>query len=44
MAGENKIALGVINQKVVYTPFIDAISKPKSLDQELIEMSQILAI
>lgn len=44
MAGENKIALGVINQKIVYTPFSDAISKARTLDQELIEMSKILAI
>lgn len=44
MDGENKIALGVIDQKVVYTSLDDAINKSKSLDQDLLEMSKILAI
>lgn len=44
MDGNSKVALGIVNHKVVYTPFDDAISKTKNLDGDLLEMSKVLAI
>lgn len=44
LAGEKNVTVGLINDKVCYTPFEDAISKSKIPDQGLIEMAEILAL
>jgi len=41
--GESNVMAGIINQKVVYTPFDDAINKTKYPDKDLIRMAEILA-
>lgn len=41
--GEGGVALGVINDKITFTPFDAAISKTKSLNKELVKMAEILA-
>ena len=43
MRGEGGVALGVINDKITFTPFEAAISKTKSLNKELVKMAEILA-
>jgi len=40
---ERNVMVGVINQKIVYTPLNEAITKGKKLDPELVKMSEILA-
>lgn len=44
IAGKEKIALGIVDHKVVETTLDDAISKVKDLDGDLLEMSKVLAI
>jgi len=41
--GKKNVMAGIINQKIEYTPFEDAINKSKIPDQDLIRMSEILA-
>ncbi|MBK9253970.1 MAG: 6-phosphofructokinase [Saprospiraceae bacterium] len=43
MRGEGGVAIGVINDKITFTPFDSAISKTKSLNKELVKMAEILA-
>ena len=43
LAGKKDVAVGVINNKIKYTPFKDAISKIKNPNKDLIRMSEILA-
>jgi 6-phosphofructokinase 1 len=43
LAGKLNVAVGVINNKIKFTPFKDAISKVKKPDKDLIRMSEILA-
>lgn len=43
MRGESGVALGVINDKITFTPFEEAISKTKKLNKELVKMAEILA-
>ncbi len=42
--GKRDVMVGVINNKVCFTPFIDAIEKQKSASQDLINMAEILAL
>jgi 6-phosphofructokinase 1 len=42
--GESGIALGIINDKITFTPFTDAISKTKALNKDLIKMAEMLAL
>jgi 6-phosphofructokinase 1 len=42
--GEGGVALGIINDKITFTPFHDAISKTKPLNTELVKMAEILAL
>ena len=42
--GKSNVALGLVNNKVSYTTFTDAITKKKSIDSDLIEMSEILSL
>jgi 6-phosphofructokinase 1 len=42
--GKHNVALGVINDKIIYTDFADAIQKSKTLNQELVKMAEILAM
>lgn len=44
MAGNGKVALGIVNGKICCTPFSEAISKPKLPKDELIEMAQIISL
>lgn len=43
LKGEKNVAVGVVNSKIKYTPFKDAITKSKSPNKDLIRMSEILA-
>lgn len=44
MNGENKVMAGMRSNKLVYTPIVDAIRKHNAIDEELITISEILAI
>lgn len=44
LAGKRDIALGIVNDKISFTPFEDAIKKSKAPKKELIDMGLILAI
>lgn len=44
MRGESGVALGIINDKITFTPFHDAIHKVKPLNKELVRMAEILAM
>jgi 6-phosphofructokinase 1 len=44
MRGEGGVGLGIINDKITFTPFSEAISKNKSLNKDLIKMAEILAL
>jgi 6-phosphofructokinase 1 len=43
MEGQAKVMTGMINQKVVYTPLSEAISKTTDLDEEMLTIARILA-
>ena len=43
MEGQEKVMSGMINQKVVFTPLGDAISKTTELDYEMLTIAKILA-
>lgn len=42
--GESKAMVGLLNNKVVCTPFEDAISKSKPIGEDLLKMAEILAL
>lgn len=42
--GKSNVALGIINDKVVFTPFDDAINKSKTLNKDLTKMAEILSL
>ncbi len=42
--GERNIMVGIVNGKVKYTSFKDAITKEKTIDQEMLRMSYILGL
>jgi 6-phosphofructokinase 1 len=44
MRGEGGVALGIINDKITFTPFHDAITKTKHLNKDLVKMAEILAL
>ncbi|HMU03324.1 MAG TPA: 6-phosphofructokinase [Saprospiraceae bacterium] len=44
LRGEGGVALGIINDKITFTPFNDAISKTKNLNKDLVRMAEILAM
>jgi 6-phosphofructokinase 1 len=44
LRGEGGLALGIINDKITFTPFEEAITKTKSLNKHLISMAEILAL
>jgi 6-phosphofructokinase 1 len=44
LRGEGGVALGIINDKITFTPFHDAITKTKNLNKDLIKMAEILAL
>ena len=44
MRGESGVALGIINDKIIFTPFKEAIHKSKPLNKQLIRMAEILAM
>ena len=43
MEGKEKVMTGMIDQKVVYTPLSEAISKTTELDEEMLTIARILA-
>ena len=43
MQGQEKVMSGMINQKVVFTPLEDAITKTTELDDEMLTIAKILA-
>ncbi len=44
LRGEGGIALGIINDKITFTSFEDAITKTKHLNKDLVRMAEILAM
>jgi len=42
--GQVNVAVGIVDNKICYTPFEDAISKEKPLNEDLIRMASILAL
>jgi 6-phosphofructokinase 1 len=44
LQGERGIALGIINDKITFTPFEEAISKTKRLNRDLVKMAEALAL
>ncbi|MDA8692843.1 6-phosphofructokinase [Saprospiraceae bacterium] len=42
--GQSNVAIGIVDKKVVYTPFADAINKKKLPDENMITMAEILAL
>jgi 6-phosphofructokinase 1 len=42
--GERNIMVGMVNNKVKYTSFKDAISKEKTMDQDLLQIAYILGL
>ncbi len=44
LKGQNRVAVGVVNDKINYCPFEDAITKSKKPGSEMIEMAKILAM
>ncbi len=44
IAGKSNVMVGILNNKVSYTPFDDAIAKDKPINKELMKMAEILAL
>ncbi len=44
LRGESGVAMGLINDKITFTPFHDAIHKQKTLNKQLVKMAEILAM
>ena len=44
LEGKSGVALGVLNDKISYTTFEDAITKTKKLNKDLVKMAEILAM
>jgi len=44
LGGKKNVAIGLKAHEISYTPFEDAITKKKSMDQDLVEMSTILSL
>ena len=43
LEGKANVMSGMINQKVVYTPLSEAVSKTTDLDKEMLTIARILA-
>jgi len=43
LKGQSQIMIGLENQKIIYTPFSEAIKQHAPLDMEMLEMAKILA-
>lgn len=44
LRGEGRVAIGIINDKITFTPFQDAINNSKPLNKDLVKMAEILAM
>ncbi len=44
LAGQRNVAIGLVNNKIKYTPFEEAIHHTKRLDADLLELSEILGL
>ena len=44
LAGKNNVMIGIINKKICYTPFENAVKHTQQLDPELIRMLDILSL
>ena len=42
--GRQNVMVGLVNNKVTFTPFDDAINKSKDVDEDLLKMAEILAL
>ncbi|MCR9103240.1 MAG: 6-phosphofructokinase [bacterium] len=42
--GQKNVMTGLVNGKIKYTPFAEAITKSKNLDNDLVRMAEILAL
>ena len=42
LAGKENMAVGIVNDKIKFTPFEDAINKSKNLNRDLLRMAEIL--
>ena len=43
LGGKENVAIGIIDDHIIYTPFDDAITKEKSLNDDLVKMAEILS-
>lgn len=44
LMGQKNVMAGIINDKIVYTPLEETISKPKNLNEDLLKLAEVLAI
>ena len=44
LTGRSNVMIGIVNSKVKYTPFKDAIKKAKPLSNDMVKMAEILAM
>ncbi|HMQ46719.1 MAG TPA: 6-phosphofructokinase [Saprospiraceae bacterium] len=44
LKGQKNVMTGIIDGKITYTPFKEAVTTPKKLDRDLIKMAEILAM
>ncbi len=44
LVGKKNAMVGIVNNKVKFTPFKDAITKEKAMDKDLLRMAEILAL
>lgn len=44
MKGEKNVMVGIVNDRIRYTPFEEAVSKEKKIKNELVRMAEILAM
>jgi len=42
--GEKNVMAGIVNNELVYTPFVDTIKLPKPISEDLLRMVQILSV
>ncbi len=43
LKGENKVMIGLVNNKIIYTPFLDAKKEQANDQSELLDMAQVLS-
>lgn len=43
-SGQSNVMVGIVNNKIQYTPFGDAITKSKPIEEDMIKMAEILSL